>query len=961
MPAIRGIGPMAIFVAGLVSGGETLAVDLTGRLSDSHGPVRHARIEILELHRSVLTGNNGSYNFADLSEGHYTLRISIAGETTKTVDKTIAIEEGRDVGADITLTAGSEAASGGSLDAILVTAARLPLNFARTTEYEAPNIVSVIIAEEIRELPDVSAAEALRRLPGVSAENDTGEARFINIRGLDSDLNGTTFAGVRLLPTNPSSPLGGGRAVAFDTIPAGPIGSATVTKTNSPDQDAEALGGTIELSPRRLGPNDKPFVLARLGTGYEDLRGTKIGDFELSAGRRFGLFGSESQVSAVGSIAYYEDRRGIDDLEASYADNQQGSPPTPDKAFSALQQRWYQNGRKRLGFGGELAYEPSREHRFYVDLYQTGYTENQYKDYLILNFPNGGMGAVPVPGNPNALADQIDFYERDLTDHTETLRARLASVGGRDEFGKTVLDYRISFTDGGYHVSKDLGPSFQSAAGLGVPITYNNMTNPNFPSYLISGGPNRFDPSIYSLNSSFSSSTEHDLDKEWSGVINLTRFLEHWGSDEQVKAGVSVRLRDKTLQPTQIAFASVPNVTLSEFVNGDFVNYYKNNYAIGPQINPNAFESFYARNLNQPNGFVEDIGNTTTANEQAFQHNKENVYALYGQYKVTFGDVGWLAGARLETTHASYAANAFNADTNTLIGLNSQDKSYTNLFPTVQARWEIAPRTLMRASISSAIARPGFQQISAAISVTPSNNSISQGNPALRPTTAYNFDWSLEHVSPNGSVVSLGLFDKELRNYIVQTATVVPVASLPQNAIYSGFHGATVTIDNYLNISQARAAGMEWAWEQKLTMLPGVLRGLGIGANWTWVSSRGDIGRGYTSQLPSTAKNTANAAIFYDMGPKNQVGWLLHVTSAFLAESGNAVGRPGRLPGSTQVAGFGGELSGRGPREYLFKRKKPDKRSDAIFGRLRESANSAGILRHHLSGGRNAEVLKFYI
>ena len=897
MATNRRIGLMALVLVGAVAGGNVAqAVDLTGRLSDPHGAVRHATIEIVELHRVVTTSNNGSYRFTDLAAGQYTLRISIDGAHAKSVDKPLVIEEGPDVVADITLTAGTEASSGSALDAILVTAARLPLNISRTTEYEAPNIVSVITAEEIRELPDVSAAEAVRRLPGVSAENDTGEARFINIRGLDADLNGTTFAGVRLLPTNPSSPLGGGRAVAFDTIPAGLIGSATVTKTNSPEQDAEALGGTIELSPRRLGPNDKAFVLARIGTGYEDLRGTKIGDFELSGGRRFGLFGSDSQFSAVGSIAYYEDRRGIDDLEANYADNQQGSPPTPDKAFSALQQRWYQNGRKRLGFGGELAFEPSGDHRYYLDLYQTGYTETQYKDYLVLNFLNGGTGGIPVPGNPNALSDQIDFYERDLTDHTETLRARLASVGGRDEFGKTVLDYRISFTDGSYHVSKDLGPSFQTAGGLAVPITYDNTTNPNFPSYSISGGPDRFDPSIYTLASGFSSSTEHDLDKEWSGVFNWTELLSHWGTGEEFKAGVSLRFRDKTLQPTQIVFASVPNVSLSQFVNGDFVRYYNNDYAIGPQINANAFEAFYAQNLNQPNGFVEDVGGTVISNEQAFQHNKENVYAAYGQYKVTFGDVGWLAGMRVESTHASYAANAFNGDTNALIGLNTQDKSYINAFPTIQVRWEIAPRTLMRASISSAIARPGFQQISAAISVSPSNNSVSQGNPALRPTTAYNVDWSIEHVMQNGSLVSFGLFDKELRNYIVQTATLVPVAALPPTPIYSGFPGPIVTINNYLNISQARAAGMEWAWSRSSRCYRTHCAGFGVGANWTWVSSRGDIGRGYTSQLPSTAQNTANATIFYDLGPLGtQACRLLHIPRAFFAEPRHAVeGRAGR-------------------------------------------------------------------
>lgn len=838
------------------------AAAVSGRLTEqaSHRSVKGASIEIVELHRIVITGADGSFAFPNVAAGEYTMRITLANKT-KSTEKHFAVDDNHDFTADVTLTSSSESvASASALDAILVTSSRLPLDASRTMEYLAPNTVSVISAEEIRQLPDISAAEAVRRLPGVSAENDTGEARFINIRGLDADLNGTTFAGVRLLPTNPSSPLGGGRAVAFDTIPSGLIGTATVTKTNTPEQDAEALGGTIELSPRRLAPGDAPFVLARIGSGYEALRGTKIGDFELSGGRSFSLFNSDSQFSAVGSIAYYEDRRGIDDLEESYADNQ---PSTPDKAFSNLQQRYYQNGRKRLGFGGELAFEPSEGHRYYLDAYQMGYIERQFKDYLVFNMLNGGTGATAVPGHSNLITDTIDTYERDLTDHTESLRAQLLSAGGKDQLGRGTVDYRISFTDGSYHVTKDLGPAFIAPAN-GAKITYDNISNPDFPSYTITGGSNRFDPSIYALDSGFSNSTEYDLDREWSAAINWTQSLSDWGSAEDYKIGVSARLRDKVLRPTAIIYSNVPNATLSPFVSSQFLSYYQNHYAIGYHFNPAAFEAFYAENLGKPNGFVEDVANTDLANEESFQHDKEDVYATYAQYEVTFGSLGLLGGVRVENTHASYAANAVDADTNTLLGLRTNDHVYTNVFPTLQARYEIAPKFIMRGSISSAVARPGFQQITAAISLSPSTNSISQGNPALRPTTAYNFDWSLERVWDNGSLVSIGLFDKELKNYIVQTTTRVPVSSLPTSPIYSGFTGGIVDIDNYRNISQARAAGSEISWEQHLTQLPGVLRGLGVGANWTWVSSRGDIGRGYVSQLPSTARNTANAALFYD-------------------------------------------------------------------------------------------------
>jgi len=88
----------------------------------------------------------------------------------------------------------------------------------------------------MQKLPDVNTGEAIRRVPGISLETDTGEGRYINIRGLDADLNSTTFGGLRLPPTNNSSPSGAGRAVAFDSIPIGFVGAIKVTKTNLPEQ-----------------------------------------------------------------------------------------------------------------------------------------------------------------------------------------------------------------------------------------------------------------------------------------------------------------------------------------------------------------------------------------------------------------------------------------------------------------------------------------------------------------------------------------------------------------------------------------------------------------------------------------------------------------------------------------------------------------------------------------------------
>src|SRR5215472_9259905 len=72
-----------------------------------------------------------------------------------------------------------------TIETVVVTGSRME---ATTLKKDAPNVTEVQSLQAIRDLPDVTAAEALERVPGISMESDSGEGRFINIRGLDADL-----------------------------------------------------------------------------------------------------------------------------------------------------------------------------------------------------------------------------------------------------------------------------------------------------------------------------------------------------------------------------------------------------------------------------------------------------------------------------------------------------------------------------------------------------------------------------------------------------------------------------------------------------------------------------------------------------------------------------------------------------------------------------------------------------
>jgi TonB-dependent receptor len=747
---------------------------------------------------------------------------------------------------------------------VLIEAQRTSTAMARKAQEEAPNFINLMTAEEMRKLPDVNVAEAVRRIPGISLESDTGEGRFINIRGLDSDLNSTTFGGLRLPPSNPASPFGGGRAVAMDAIPTGLVGALTVTKTNLPEQDAEALGGTIEITPKTAPANGKPFFEGRIGTGYEQMRGTGITDLSFTGGGRFGSGATESGLKAysdnpfsiVATGTYYEDKRGINDVEPAFLDD----GVHPPLAYQGWDQRYYQYHRRRHGLGLDLGYQPDANNSYYVRAFDAGYTESVMRQAMFIT----------TAGNPattaNGFIDGVTSFDKTQRQEQETIDNKVFAIGGKNLIGDKNLDYRLGFTRGSYYKPYDYNSDFNFTPASGTPFTvngtvitpptvsYNNQGQGNTPAFSINGA-NYLNPANYNL-ASFSNSTESLYDNEWSLVGNL-KLPVSWGKfdEESLKVGVSARLRSREVTVQPYSYAGIPAIPMTSASSGPNLNFYEGAYSIGPLLTANYLPNVLAQyqTISASNAINAALG---------YQNDREDVYALYGQYEMKSGRLGVITGLRAETTSASYVANSKGVDAsgNTIIEPTTQGKSYTNFFPSLQARYELEPSTLLRAAFSSTIARPGFNQINPSVNISPSTNSIAQGNPDLKPTTANSFDVSLEKYLPNSGILSIGVFDKEISNYI---ANNVINETVPNTGLYAGFVGQAHVV-SYTNTAKARADGIEFNYEQRFKRLPGLWSGLGAGVNYTLVDSSFEIRPGQTSTLPSSSKNTANVDLFYE-------------------------------------------------------------------------------------------------
>ncbi|WP_370338715.1 TonB-dependent receptor [Parvularcula marina] len=185
------------------------------------------------------------------------------------------------------------------------------------------------------------------------------------------------------------------------------------------------------------------------------------------------------------------------------------------------------------------------------------------------------------------------------------------------------------------------------------------------------------------------------------------------------------------------------------------------------------------------------MGNPVNDTGRDFNVVEEDIFAVYGQ--ITWeGDIGGMpanlvAGVRYEETDVSALAEVaipqniiWQADNDFTIALTSDVQpvsdsgSYDNLLPSMDFSLEFRPDVIGRVSFSETLARPNFGDLFVAddANTPPRPTALggiatgSSGNAGLLPLVSKNFDVSLEWYFDDASYVSIGYFDKRVRNFI---------------------------------------------------------------------------------------------------------------------------------------------------------------------------------------------------
>jgi len=211
---------------------------------------------------------------------------------------------------------------------------------------------------------------------------------------------------------------------------------------------------------------------------------------------------------------------------------------------------------------------------------------------------------------------------------------------------------------------------------------------------------------------------------------------------------------------------------------------------------------------------------------------EEQIMAYFGQYQIDFDAFGFPmqvnAGLRYEETEVnSYAFQAvpnnilWTADNDFLIQYSSQNENvegkgdYDHWLPNIDFRVDLTDNLVARASYSETIGRVPYGNLFASTTAGAPNRPTVLGgqtggnseNPGLLPLESENIDLSLEWYYGDASYVSVGYFDKTVKNFLGTGVFNRPLFGLldPTAGIAGSRSGNALDVIDDLGIDRSEA------------------------------------------------------------------------------------------------------------------------------------------------------------
>jgi TonB-dependent receptor len=704
----------------------------------------------------------------------------------------------------------------------------------------------VVSANDVGKLPDQNVAEAVRRLSGVSVATDKGEGRYLLIRGIEPDLANVTINNQTASAPEPES-----RNVKLDDIPSGLIGSVTVIKTLTPDLDANAIAGQVDIETVSAFDKNRLFGSARVVGGfYEDTdRRAKEGDASIG-----GVFGPDDQFGLV-IAGNYSRRPSYSEDVLSTARQIVGGVDLPEE----LDQRIYDPAiRTRKGAVANFDWRPSSDVKVYARFLYSQFGDREYRQRFRLFFPDDAGDYSSLTADGGTIASTT--ARRLLRRRAEITSTKTYSLGGEFNVGGGELTIEGTHADSNKRdpirdeleyraaASTGIGASFELGRGLLDSFTANAAA---------------LNPANYRLRS------YKQVSRRAGEELNQVRFdykfdVDALGVGSFFKFGAKYLKRDRFQDQTGRTLSAVSGTagrrTVADDVMATVPTTFDGRYTFGPLINFESAQGFVLANANNPAFFTVDPTDQISQSTSEDYRVKEKVTAGYVMANIKTGDLTIIPGVRVERTEGDTAAIIFAEGVTTLD--SSFDSfghyQYTDWFPGLNLKYEFSRNLQARAAITTAIGRPPFVDLAPTVGVDEGSNEVTLGNPNLKPQKSLNLDAGLEYYFPSEGGISVAVFYKRIKNPIFETTRT-------ESGVFGGIPLTDAIIHSFGNGDKATLKGIEFAFQKPLTFLPSPLDGFGVNANLTLTDGNLKVpGRTIDTPLVGQAKRIASAQLYYE-------------------------------------------------------------------------------------------------
>jgi TonB-dependent receptor len=640
-------------------------------------------------------------------------------------------------------------------------------------EKHSPNIVNVISAQAIEKSPDINAANVLQRMSGLTIQRNGGaDEAYPIIRGLDPRYNNTLINGIKI-----TSPDDKSRYVPLNIVPSDLLGSIEVSKTLTPEMEADAIGGTVNLvmkdAPNRetfkvlgsLGYSDIFFqrkftsfsksdiqqksVIERFGSSYiaqpddfsrSNLDFTEVSPmpnsvFTIAYGNRYmkqklGLMVAESfQNQYYGSNSVFN--------QAAPNIHANGAPTLSDYA-----NRQYSTQQLNNGVTVHLDYAFNDRNKITLTniLLYTGIAQARLTiDTSIL----GGNGGRTVPGTGPVSTDYTSVTSKQLLENVKL-------------DGKHILSNHFMFDwTGVYSYAAKRVPDLADLS-LNKKIDTVHGDPQNLSSYQYVTTPNYFD--------AITRIWQHNEDIDVSGMTNFS-YRTALSDRKTLELKFGALYRHKIRYNIQDEYDLKPTTTSS---------------GIKQQFN----------DIYTAQWIVYNSSGTYNYDKNKYQV-YENITAGYGEAKLSLPILDAVGGVRVEKTQQGFTLNTFYAT-----GINGLNKSYTDILPSVDLKFKLNPITNLRVTYYKAIARPNYYDLVPGTQLSATSDTRTEGNPYLLHTTSNNYDIRYELYPRNDEQLFVGVFYKKLYNPI-EFAYISGLDYMPTNTPEATDYGIELAFTRY--------------------------------------------------------------------------------------------------------------------------------------------------------------------